>query len=112
MPLADLISVPTRPDDFSLFAFANQDQHRLINAAILKAHGTVLAEYALDPMPVRDMSEWLDLHQQMHINQNAILGIEGYNLMDLDPKDPHDMAAWMAQHFQEHALAAQILGIT
>ena len=112
MPLGDLIMPPSQPDLLALFAFANQDQHRLINAAIFTAQGVTLPEYVLDPLPARDFEEWLDLHQAMHNAQNAILGIEGYNLSEVDWKDPSQLEAWTAMHFQEHALAAEILGIT
>lgn len=112
MPLADLIVPPSRPDLLNLFSFANQDQHRLINAAIFQKNGMTLAEYVLDPIAGREFEEWLDLHQQMHNNQNAVLGIQGYNLSDVNWKDVSQLEEWTAMHYQEHNAAALILGIS
>jgi hypothetical protein len=111
MPLGDLIIPPLRPDLLNLFAFANQDHHRLINTAIFKQFNQTLAEYVLDPMPSRDIDEWLDLHQRMHAAQNAVLNIQGYNLVDVDWRDNAQLEEWTAMHYQEHAVAASILGI-
>jgi len=111
MPLADLIVPPSRPELVSAFAFANQDAHRRINAAIFAKKGNILPEYVLDPLPARDFEEWLDLHAAMHINQNAVLGINGYALSEVDWRDPSQLEAWTAMHYQEHAQAVLILGI-
>jgi len=111
MPLADLVVPPLRPDLLNLFAFANQDHHRLINIAIFNQFNQTLAEYVLDPLPARDFDEWLDLHQRMHSAQNAVLNIQGYNLVEVDWKDPQQLEEWTAMHYQEHQTAANILGI-
>ena len=98
---------------FSRWSFANMAHHRDIFRVIYDLTGTQLAESPLDPFNPADDSfqTWLVQHQQMHRDQNEVLGIDSNNLLDLDWSDQDSLQAWMLQHFSEHDQAGAILNL-
>lgn len=80
MALASLYNIPTTPEEMAAWSWNHMAHHRSINEAIFNATGTVLPEYVLDPVNLDDPTGFLDLHQTMHQNTDAILGIGGVRL--------------------------------
>jgi len=109
--VAALYNVPGTTSEFQQWAFVNQAHHRDINRVIFQLTGTQLTEYILDPLDPDDAGVWLYQHQLAHQDMDAILGIDGFNLIDVDFSDPNNLAGWIYLHSSEHLQAANILGI-
>lgn len=109
MSLANLFNIPNNEREFSVFSFNNANQHRQIVDAIFRSKGLTLPVHILDPIPFSSLSSWLELHQQMHNDFNAALGIAGVDLTDVDFTDPQQFASWSRLHGSEHMQAAQML---
>lgn len=110
MALADLYSVPTSPESLATWSFAHAAHHRDINAAVQRRLGVLLPEYVLDPIPVGDPG-WADGHYDMHLQMNAALGLQGFDLTEIDWKDEEQFAAWVHANAIEHSQAGTILGV-
>jgi hypothetical protein len=111
MAIANLANIPSDPLGLLRWSFAHMDHHRLINVAIQQRTGTSLPLYPIDPINPQDMGTFLYQHSQMHGNQNAILGISNFNLLDADFTDENQRATWVFQNFTEHLAASNILGV-
>lgn len=70
-----------------------------------------LTEYPLYPLDLNYLGLWLYQHQVMHSQMDAILGIAGYNLLELDWTDPDQLNDWISFNVDEHIQACRILGI-
>jgi hypothetical protein len=110
MGLATIYETPT-DETLPVWSFSHAANHLDINRFILRRTGAVMPSFVLDPFDPNDPASWLELHQVMHQQQNAILGISGYDLSDVDWGDPASLGAWISQHAIEHSQANQILGI-
>lgn len=71
----------------------------------------ILTEYPLDPIDLANFDLWLYHHQVMHSQMDAVLGIAGYNLLELDWNDPDQLQSWIAYNLNEHVQASQELGL-
>ena len=109
--LADLYNVPTTDDERAQWAFAHMAHHRDINEKIYVLIAVALPEYILDPIDPKDTGQWEYLHQIMHDNQNALLGIQGQDLTGVDWKDPTILNGWIWLNSSEHYQASDILEI-
>lgn len=112
MALPTLYNIPTNMRDFAVFSFTNMDEHRKIITSVRSAYNVILQEYIIDPVPFEDFPAWAYRHQQMHNQQNAVLGITGNDLTTVDLSKPDQLASWIALHANEHYQAASILGIS
>ena len=112
MALPNLYNAITDDKSLMEFSFANVDEHRKILAAIRNTYNINLQEYIIDPIPSWDFSAWAYRHQQMHNEQNSVLGITGNDLTSVDFTKQDQVYAWAQLHAQEHYQAAQILRIT
>lgn len=109
--IAALYNVPSNESEFNSWSFAHAAHHRDINRTIYLATGTLLQDYVLDPFNPQNIGVWLYQHQLMHENQDAVLGISGYDLLDVDWKDQDQLAGWILLNATEHMQAANILRI-
>lgn len=111
--IASLLNVPGTVAELNDWNFAHAAEHVDINRLIYQNYQISLPSFVLDPMdPTRpDFYNWLYLHQQMHTLQDDILGISGYDLLDVDWKDAGQRAGWIQLHENEHYQASNILGI-
>ena len=109
--IAALYNVPSTDSEFNSWAFAHAAHHRDIARVIYEVTGTQLPEFVLDPMDPENSQIWIYQHQLMHQNQDAILGIAGYDLLEVDWQDDGQRAAWVLLNANEHLQAANILGI-
>jgi hypothetical protein len=111
MALASLFNTPSDENEFNMWSFANQDQHRLIVNAIFNQKKVSINLYPLDPIPFNDVVGWLEIHQDQHAAENAILGIQLFDFTDVDFRNPAQLASWVRLHGANHQQAATILGI-
>lgn len=112
MAIAALYNIPASPQTLAEWSFVNAAHHRDIARVIMQTRSQFVTEYVLDPFdPEGDLESWLYRHGAMHLNQNQILGISGYDLIGVDWNDPEKLSVWIDQHANEHLRAAQILGV-
>jgi hypothetical protein len=111
MSLAALFNVPQTEDQLAQWSFVNAAAHADIVRVVFQNRNTVLASYVLDPINPDDLETWLYQHQVMHQQMDAVLGIAGYDLLDVDWTDRGQFAAWIASHANEHLQAGQILNL-
>lgn len=109
--IAALYNVPLVDSEFLQWSFVNASAHRDINRVIFQLIGTQLDEFILDPFNPNNSGVWLYQHQLMHQQMDAILGIDGFDLLDVDFTDPNNLAGWVFLHASEHVQAADILRI-
>ena len=108
--VAGLYNTPVSQEGFDIWSATHARHHRDIIRIIFQLTGTLLDEYVLDPFDPADPGDWLQNHQVMHQQMDAILGIAGYNLLVVDMTDEAQFAAWVALNADEHFKAANILG--
>jgi hypothetical protein len=112
MPLATILDPPRDAPGFFVWATAHADHHYgCVSAASVKLTRQ-FDNYVLDPFDPEDMANWLNSHQQMHLEMNTALNINGgYALDTLNWDDPDDVNLWFAQNYAEHQAWAQKLGV-
>lgn len=108
--IAGLYNVAGDLPDFLTWSFIHAAHHRDINRIIFQLAEINMAEFVLDPFNPADAGEWLQNHQTMHQQMDAILGIEGYNLLAVDMTNRDQFASWVALNADEHLKAANLLG--
>ena len=111
MGLASLYNVPSTDNEMDDWAFAHQANHRDINRVISQVFNLQLPEYVLDPINQREIEVWLYQHQLLHQAMDDILGISGYDLLDVNWQDPNDRAGWILLNGTEHRAACDELGL-
>lgn len=111
MAVADLANVPMTPGQLRLWSFAHMAHHRDTNRIIMQSKGIVLPEYALDPVKFSSNSTWTELHQQMHNNNDSVLGVGGFDLTQVNWQDVKQRSAWIWLNFQLHYAEAQATGL-
>lgn len=70
-----------------------------------------LQQFILDPMNPNNLGLWLYWHQLMHAQADALLGIEGYDLLGLDWDDPQQFSEWLRLNGDEHTRICALLGV-
>lgn len=95
MALADLFNTPTTEAEMATWSFNHMAHHREINATILRTKNIALPEYILDPVNLADPQAFLDQHQEMHNNTDALYSISGFDLTEVDWSNPDDRAGWI-----------------
>jgi hypothetical protein len=111
MSLAALFNVPQTQDQLAQWSFVNAAAHADIVRVVFQNRNTALASYVLDPINPDDLETWLYQHQVMHQQMDAVLGIAGFDLLDVDWTDRGQFAAWIQSHASEHVQAGQILNL-
>lgn len=109
--IAALYNVPSNDNELNSWAFAHAAHHRDISRVIVALGGPALTEAVLDPMDPNNIGVWLEQHQQMHNQFEPLLGIAGYDLLDVDWENPEELAGWILLNANVHTQAADILGI-
>lgn len=109
--IAGLYNVPSNIAELNTWAFAHAAHHRDINRTIYQLTGTSLIENILDPLNPQDLGVWLYQHQQMHDQFESVLGIAGYDLLDVDWENQNELAGWILLNASSHQQAANILNI-
>lgn len=109
--IAALYNVPSNRAELDQWAFAHAAHHRDINRRIYQSTGLALVESILDPINPEDIGVWLYQHQFMHDQFEPVLGIAGYDLLEVDWKNQEELAGWILLNASVHIQAADILGI-
>lgn len=109
--IAGIYNVPSTQDELNTWAATHATHHLLIIETIYRLLGIQLTQYVLDPIDPADSEGWLLQHQNMHADFDALLGISGYNLLDVNMQDQNEFAGWIFLNSDEHYQASNILEI-
>ena len=109
--VAGIYNVPSTQDELNTWSATHATHHLLIIETIQRLLNIQLTQYVLDPVNLADPEGWLLQHQQMHADMDTLLGISGYNLLDVNLQDQNEFAGWIFLNAQEHYEAANILEI-
>ena len=109
--VAALYNVPMTNAELSTWSFVHQAHHRDIVSSLQNLGVTGLTSYILDPFDPSDMGQWLDLHQVMHQQADALLKVNGFNLDTVQWSDVNQRAGWVFLNALEHVYLSNALGI-
>ena len=109
--LASLYNVPSTDTELDNWGFAHQSNHRDINRVVYQLLKVQLPAYVLDPINPHDIDTWLYQHQLLHQAMDTVLGISGYDLLDVNWQDPNERAGWILLNSDEHRQACNELGL-
>jgi hypothetical protein len=109
MGLAQIIYPRPAPQGFEEWVWDHYQHHIAIiqRAQVL---GYKLNQYNIWPVRQETLQDFLEQHQQMHNEMNAIANVQGGDLQDLDFKDKRKADAWYYIQYVEHQSVAQFLG--
>lgn len=109
MAVAAIFNVPSTPDELNAWSFAHAAHHRDINRVIQRSFNITIPEFVLDPINPEAIEGWAQQHQQMHTQMDAVLGIAGFDLLEVDWKNRNELAGWIYLNAQEHYQASALL---
>ena len=109
--IAGIFNVPSTQDELNTWSATHATHHLLIIETIQRLTGAQLQQYVLDPMDPTDTEDWLLQHQFMHNQMDAVLGIAGYDLLNVNLRDQNEFVGWIWLNSQEHYQAANLLEI-
>lgn len=110
MMLASLYNTPHTTPEFQQWLFHNYAEHHLLIQGIKKKYNIQLTEYCINPLLVDNIRQFLIIHQQMHDDMDAVLGISGNDFTDIDFDKPDSVESFLFLHADEHRQANQKLG--
>ena len=100
MTLASLANAPTDGNSMSEWTFAHSDLcQRTIT--YLNDRGNDLVMQQLDPIPLFDVNNFTLRVQTVHNSINGVLGVSGFDLLDLNINDPESIRSWTFNVFSE-----------
>ena len=121
MPLDQISEIPLTPDDVKRWSFAHMANHLDIIRRIYETTTPVppattpapisLNPFPLDPIDTENLGQWLYQHSVMHAQMDLVLGIDGYDLLELDWSDKDQLIEWINFNLNEHVQASKQLGI-
>lgn len=109
--LAALLNVPSTPQDWSTWSWHHRLSHSAILGAALRQKGVELTDYVLDPINMDHIDDWLERNQQMHVDDDGLVGSQSVDLTDVDFGDPQQLQAWITIHYLDHQTVESRLGI-
>lgn len=107
MPVANLFSVPKNRAEEGAWSFSHLAHHRDLISTVQRVFNITLPEYAIDPFG----DNVADLHQQMHDDLDAIIGVSGFDLSEVNWKDANDRASWIFLNATLHQQEGAKLGV-
>lgn len=109
--LAALLNVPVTFDDWQTWAFAHDQNHAEMIAAIQQQSGVTLERYQLYPINFDRFGDFLERNQRAHNDINRIININSTDLQDVDPNQREQFIAWVDLHHSETFAMNARLGI-
>jgi hypothetical protein len=88
------------------WAFAHYQHHLAIASAIRDKHNIRLDVTNIWPMNPRNIQVWLEAHQFIHNEMNAVLHVQGNDLSAINWDDDKQRQGFFFLNFQEHRSAA------
>jgi|SRR5579872_2493832 len=94
MAVANLFNIPNSKQDWNEYSFALQGTLRDINRRILETQNIALPEYILDPIDLNEPYVQLYNLQSWMNDINSVLGIAGFDYIDVDFRQQGNIASW------------------
>jgi hypothetical protein len=111
MSLAQILYPPPTKEGMEEWFQAHARHHEAIVAAFKQTRGVQLDSLGLYPVNVKDLSDWLQRHQQMHTAMGQLAGVQGTDLSGLDLNSKTSSDSWFFQHFLQHQGVSQACGL-
>ena len=109
--VAQIFNIPGDDDQFAMWTRVHMIWHRSTLVEIQRLTAIILPEYLLDPINPNDIDVFLNNHQQMHNDLDAILDISTVDLQNVDWEDETQRVGWFQAHAQLTQQEANKLGI-
>lgn len=106
MSLPQILLPPPTGSGIDEWAFAHYQHHLAIADAIKAKHGISIDNTALWPLNPRNIEVWLEAHQFVHNQMNAVLKVQGNDLSSINWEDEKQREGFFFLNFQEHRSAA------
>lgn len=111
MSLAQILYPPPTKQGMEEWFQAHAQHHAAIISAFKSTSGVQLDSLGLYPVNPKDLSDWLQRHQQMHNEMGQLAGVQGTDLTGLDLNDKAKSDSWFFQHFLQHQGVSQACGV-
>lgn len=99
------------PQGFTEWTYQHYLHHQAIISAARSLRNTQLIQYQIWPVNPQNLDGFLNDHQSMHDEMNALYGVYGNDLSTLDWKDRKAVDAWYFLNWQEHLAVAARCGV-
>ena len=114
MSSSSLLNVPKTDEQWKAWSFNHAQQHINIIQAIQSQNNIDLNQYQLDPINFSNensIQDFLERHQQSHIDFTQVLGLQSVDLEEVNLKDEKQLNSFVYYNWLEHITANQRLGI-
>ena len=111
MPSSGLLNVPRTQAEWDGWSFNHALEHQKIIQAIQAQTNVNLIQYQLDPINFNSITEWLEWHQQTHLDMDGVLGLQSNDLQDVKLDDEKNRESFIYLNWTEHFAANQVLGV-
>ena len=102
MSLAQVLFPPPTKQGLDEWAFAHYQHHLAIQAAALQAKKTNLPIPQIWPINLNNVEDWLESHQLLHNQANALFNVQGNDLSTFNWNDEKQREGFFYLNFQEH----------
>ena len=111
MSIADVWNIPGNPTELARWSTLHMILHRDQNRAALMLFNTILPEYILDPTDFTSNGTWMQNHQTMHNNIDALTGVAQFDLLEVNWQDEDQRIGWIQGHAQLHQQESNALKV-
>lgn len=109
--LPDLLNLDPDKAQGAEWMFSHYQDHLDIRAAIQTQKHLNVQMLEIDTIDWQDFQSWLERHQLLHNDFNAILHLNGNDLTAVDFRNPAQRQTWLWLNFREHQDARGALAI-
>lgn len=106
-----LLNVPRTEADWNIWSFNHMQEHLAIIQAIKRRRNIDLVQYQLDPIDFSNAKDFLERHQQSHLDFDGILGLQSNDLQDVDIADQNNRESFVYLNWLEHYNANRVLSV-
>lgn len=111
MSLAMILFPPPTENGIHEWSLSHYLHHLAIISAVKQTKGINLPTYPIWPISLTNIDIWLENHQLLHNEMNAVFHNEGNDLSSLNWSDSKQREAFYYLNFQEHRSAAADSGV-
>lgn len=111
MSLPQVLLPPPTDNGLDEWAFAHFQHHLAIAQAIKAKHNITLNVPLIWPINPHNIEVWLENHQFIHNEMNAVLKVQGNDLSTLNWEDQRQRQGFFFLNYQEHQSAATNTGL-
>lgn len=115
MALPHILYPPPTKGGWQEWLYQHFTQHKDIIGAVQQTRGLSLTLgriWPIDPSDKAQLEVFLEDHQQMHNEMNALLGVQGNDLSDVDFQNKKEADVFYWFNYQEHLAASINVGVS